>query len=299
MLQNQSNYVQALYYDNNLYKEFSFVHQEDSMANLPYLTNSELERISNILGDTSSGFTGSEISRLLSLCNIPDAWPNGTKRLRLFNSFANYSNQNKNSNCVYAFIKEALAPARWLDSPTGRAAMALQINEVLALKGVQINNRNEFITVRTAETVSDAKQRASQLSQKLYNLHIHSFVLKCCREELLQDNYFHAVFEAAKSLTDRIASETGLNLDGTKLIEKAFSIEHPAIVMNKLQTDSEKNQHRGLKELLLGINYSVRNVTAHELKIKWAIEEDKAINMLSIISSLHKELDECHFIRQV
>jgi hypothetical protein len=40
--------------------------------------------------------------------------------------------------------------------------------------------------------------------------------------------------------------------------------------MNRLQTDSEKNQHRGLKEMLLGINYSVRNVTAHKLKIKWA-----------------------------
>lgn len=51
--------------------------------------------------------------------------------------------------------------------------------------------------------------------------------------------------------------------------------------------------------MLLGINYSVRNVTAHELKIKWAVSEDKAINMLSIISALHKELDECHFIKQV
>jgi len=115
----------------------------------------------------------------------------------------------------------------------------------------------------------------------------------------LQDNYFHAVFEAAKSLTDRIARETDLNLDGTQLIERAFSLEHPAVVMNKLETNSEKNQHRGLKEMLLGINYSVRNVTAHELKIKWAVNEDKAINMLSIISSLHKELDECHFIKQL
>jgi len=269
------------------------------MINLPYLTNSELERISNILGETSSGFTGSEISRLLAICNIPDAWPNGTKRIRLFDSFANCCNQNKNSNCVYAFIQEALALSRWLDCPSGRETMAVNINEVLALKGVQINNKNEFIPVKTAETVSEAKCRASQLSKKLYNLHAHSFVLRCCREELLQDNYFHAVFEAAKSLTDRIAVETELNLDGTQLIERAFSLEHPAVVMNKLETNSEKNQHRGLKEMLLGINYSVRNVTAHELKIKWAINEDKAINMLSIISSLHKELDECHFIKQL
>lgn len=269
------------------------------MVNLPYLSNSELEQISNILGETSSGFKGSEISRMLAICNIPDAWPNGTKRIRLFNSFANCCNQNKSSNCVYAFIQESLAPSRWLDCPAGRETMVVKLNEVLALKGIQINDRNEFIPVKTAETISEAKRRASQLSQKIYNLHFHALVLKCCREELLQYNYFHAVFEAAKSLTDRIAEETDLNLDGAQLIERAFSLERPAIVMNKLETISEKNQHRGLKEMLLGINYSVRNVTAHELKIKWAINEDKAINMLSIISSLHKELDECHFIKQL
>lgn len=83
---------------------------------------------------------------------------------------------------------------------------------------------------------------------------MHPEVLKCCKEELLQENYFHAVHEAAKSLTDRISVETGLELDGAPLIERAFSVEKPAIVLNTLRTSSEKNQHRGLKELLLGVN---------------------------------------------
>ena len=268
------------------------------MASFPHLTNGELERISNILGNTSTGFTGSEISRLFAVCHIPDALPNGTKRVRLFDSFANCCNQNKSSNCVFAFIQEALVPSRWLERPTGRDTMAVEINEVLALKGIQLNDKNEVVAVKTARTVSEAKSRASRLNKKLYDLHVHAYVMQCCREELLQENYFHAVFEAAKSLTDRIVNRTGLNLDGAPLIERAFSLEHPAIVMNKLETNSEKNQHRGLKEMLLGINYSVRNVTAHELKIKWVIDEDSAINMLSIISALHKELDECHFIMQ-
>ena len=191
-----------------------------------------------------------------------------------------------------------MTPSRWLDSPDGRDSMRTKINEVLALKGIQLNEKNEYVRVQVAETVSEAKRRASQLSKKLYDLHVHPSVMKCCKEELLQENYFHAVFEAAKSLTDRIAEETSLSLDGTQLIERAFSMDKPGVVMNKLQTSSERNQHRGLKEMLLGINYSVRNVTAHELKIKWAIDEDEAVNMLSIISALHKELDNCYFIRQ-
>lgn len=49
--------------------------------------------------------------------------------------------------------------------------------------------------------------------------------------------------------------------------------------------------------MFLGVNYAVRNVTAHELRIKWNIEEGKALNMLVIISALHKILDDCQFAR--
>jgi uncharacterized protein (TIGR02391 family) len=185
-----------------------------------------------------------------------------------------------------------------MDGPEAREDMRIKINEVLILKGIQINEKNEYNRVQAAETLSEAKRRASQLNRRLYDLHIHYLVMKCCKEELLEENYFHAVHEAAKSLTDRISEETGLDLDGTRLIERVFSLENPAVVMNTLQTESEKNQHRGLKEMLLGVNYAIRNVTAHELKIKWIINEDEAINMLTIISVLHRQLDGCHFIKQ-
>ncbi len=269
------------------------------MGQFPRLTESEVERISNILGDTASGFTGSEIGRLLEICHIPDAWPNGTKRIRIFNSLAEQCNRDQTPNCVYRFIQEALMPSRWLDAPSACAEMRTKVNEVLLLKGLRLTEENQYEQVKTATTISEAKQRASQLGKKMYDMHMHPMVLSCCKEELLVENYFHAVLEAAKSLTDRIAEGTNLHLEGTKLIERAFSIENPAVVMNTLRTKSEQNQHRGLKERLLGINYAVRNVTAHELKIKWAIEEDSAINMLSIISALHKELDNCHFIWQL
>lgn len=71
------------------------------------LLNSELEKISNILGATNGGFTGSEISGLLMICSIPDIDSNNTKRYRLFNAFADKCNRNGNSDCVYRFIKEA------------------------------------------------------------------------------------------------------------------------------------------------------------------------------------------------
>ncbi len=42
----------------------------------------------------------------------------------------------------------------------------------------------------------------------------------------------------------------------------------------------------------------VRNVTAHELKIKWVVNELEAIDILTTISFFHKQLDECFVVPQ-
>jgi hypothetical protein len=43
-----------------------------------------LERICDVLADTSTGFTGSEIGKLLTRLNIADPLPQMTKRVRLY-----------------------------------------------------------------------------------------------------------------------------------------------------------------------------------------------------------------------
>ena len=47
-----------------------------------------LEMISNILGDTTEGLTGTEIHRFLLQANIDDIDQTNTKRYRLFNALA-------------------------------------------------------------------------------------------------------------------------------------------------------------------------------------------------------------------
>lgn len=262
----------------------------------PLLSSSEIETISSIIGATETGLTGSEITRILQLCRIPDNYQGYTKRIRLFNSFAERISIDNNSDCVYLFIKETMMPARWLSNTEAEHKMRIQINEVLALKGLQLNDSNEFISIEIATTVSEAKQRASKLKEKLFNLNAHREVLNCCTEELLSLDYFHAVNEAAKSLTNRISQSTGLSDDGTNLIEKAFSTTNPSVILSDLSSKSKRNEYRGIKEMFLGINYAVRNVTAHEMRINWDVNEDEAINVLSIISALHKILDKCQFI---
>ena len=127
---------------------------------------------------------------------------------------------------------------------------------------------------------------------------LHADVVKCCKEEYLQENYFHAVFEAAKSLSEKVREKTGLQEDGSTLFNTVFSVNNPRLALNSLQTSTEKNLQNGLKEMLNGVTHMVRNVTAHELKVKWVVNEQDAIDILTTISFLHKQLDECFVVPQ-
>ena len=114
---------------------------------------------------------------------------------------------------------------------------------------------------------------------------------------LLAQDYFHAVHEAAKSLCDRVRMMSGLPLDGTELFQTAFSVSNPYIAFNSLRTSSERNQQNGLKEMLCGVIHMIRNVTAHELRIHWNVNEKDAIDILTQISYLHKLLDACTTVK--
>ena len=119
----------------------------------------------------------------------------------------------------------------------------------------------------------------------------HPDIFKYCKAELLAENYFHSVFEAAKSVADKIRLKTGLAEDGSSLIDKAFSVNNPMIKINDLLTATEKSEHKGFANLLKGMFGMFRNTTAHTPKIKWEINEDDALDMFSLISLIHRRLD--------
>ena len=121
---------------------------------------------------------------------------------------------------------------------------------------------------------------------------IHSEVFKYCRSELIKDNYFHAVLEAAKSIAERIRKMTGLNNDGSELFDKAFSVKYPLLALNNLQTDSEKSEQKGFVNLLKGIFGAFRNPHAHAPKVVWPLSEQDAIDLLTMVSYVHRKLDK-------
>ena len=109
------------------------------------------------------------------------------------------------------------------------------------LKGIEIRDDGNFYKITKAESLSEVERRTRELKNKLSCYGAHQRVLICCREELLVDDYFHAVQEAEKGICDRVREMSGLLTDGNELIQTAFSVKNPYIVLHSLGTTSEQN----------------------------------------------------------
>jgi uncharacterized protein (TIGR02391 family) len=261
------------------------------MTSIPKINESHLEAICDILGDTGKGLTGSEIGKLLSSCNIIDTEPSITKRIRLFVALRLKQNRDNCSNNVLNFIQTALDPARFVGRSQEFNRLRDDINEALAFAGYQLGENGRLKAVTQAYTLNEAQERASRLRSKLNERRVHPDVLRFSRAELLQENYFHAVFEATKSVAQKIRDKTGLIVDGAEIVDEAFRISAPLLAINSLRTETEQSEQKGFANLLKGMFGTFRNVTGHVPKIMWPICEEDALDLLSIVSYLHRRLD--------
>lgn len=267
----------------------------EAMAEVILFTNAQITQLSHLFGDEI--MTGSEISRVLERVGIQDNSGASTKWRRLEYAFTERQNRDGAGNAILRFIQEVLAPVNYVQNQDTSEDRRSRLNGILSFSGIQYRADGQFERITVAKTIDDAQKRVQSILPKLRQRGVHGRVLQYCTEELLKENYFHAVFEATKSLADRVRQMTDLEGDGTTLYDRAFSTSAPYLVLNNLQTESERSQQVGFCLMLKGINSMVRNVTAHTPKIKWIIEEDEAIDILTTISFLHKNLDNCQVVR--
>jgi uncharacterized protein (TIGR02391 family) len=254
----------------------------------------QLEAIAAALGDTSDGLTGSEIAHLLATCSIVDVDPTLTKRHRLYNAFVKEQNQRQDRTHILGFIRHSMKPARFVQCPERFEPMRTHLNQALAFAGLAVDASGTLATVEQARTLSEAQRRAQELRANLTTRGVHPDVLRFCREELLADNYFHAVLEAVKSVADKLRARTGLTDDGAALVDRALTGDPPMLAINPLKTESEKSEQRGLANLLRGTFGMFRNTTAHEARINWPMTKEDAEDLFSLVSLIHRRLDAAH-----
>lgn len=258
----------------------------------PVLDAAVLESICRTIADTYDGLTGTEIGSLLLQCKINDVDPSATKWRRLFSAFTVWQNKHQCSNNILTFIQSALEPVRYIGKEEIFHARRNEVNKRLSFIGIELNERGKFNLVLKATTIAEAQQRASHFKYKLEVRNVHVAIFEYCKPELLNENYFHSIFEAVKSVAERLRNMTGLYADGIALVDTAFSTTNPLIRINLLKTDTDRSEHLGLMNLIKSLFGLIRNPTAHKPKIMFTIEEDEALDLMVMVSFVHKKLDK-------
>jgi hypothetical protein len=76
------------------------------------------------------------------------------------------------------------------------------LTDPYAYAGYELAESGKVQTCAPFRTLSESQRRANRLRADLQKRGVHSDILRACRAEPLQENYFHVVLEAIKSMNN-------------------------------------------------------------------------------------------------
>jgi uncharacterized protein (TIGR02391 family) len=261
------------------------------MERIPPFGTQNLEAACRVLADTDRGLTGAQIEHILRDMNVADVSPEMTKWKRLFNALGGAQNQHQVGNHLIMFINRAMNPVGYARDKVAFEWRRDELNVVLAFSGFCVREDGKVARSSKVSTLAGARARAGRMKAALENRQVHPEVLRYCRAEFVEENYFHAVLEATKGVAERIRNLSGLHSDGADLVNAAFAIKNPILSLNSLATETERSEQKGFSNLLIGLFGAIRNPLAHAPKIAWPMPEEDALDVLTLISFLHRKLD--------
>lgn len=268
------------------------------------IEDAKLEALANKLV-TLPELTHTNIDKYLVECSIQDIStksksvglgyiPGDSKSKRIYKCFINEVHRTNNDLKIVSFIERALDPSRFADSKRYDDVLN-DINSVLLFMGCEINKSGKVKIVKKATTIDEVQERINALENEAKKRNVHLEVLKYCKREYLDKDYFHAQFEASKGLFQRIRDLTNQNVDGTKLINGVFSTDEPMLILPnlKLTERTDKDEFLGYKHLFEYVVNAVRNPEGHTPRILASEELGECLDNFVIISRCHRFLDNC------
>lgn len=106
------------------------------------------------------------------------------------------------------------------------------------------------------------------------------------------DEYYdEAVRKASQRFANRAKELTNRpDLDGSALMEQAFSAQSPLLEFSDRGTMIERDEHDGYRFLAVGLTRALRNVLSHT--DSYGLDQNSALEWLTFISAMHRRLDQ-------
>jgi uncharacterized protein (TIGR02391 family) len=128
-------------------------------------------------------------------------------------------------------------------------------------------------------------------STGLGSFKFHPEVVKHCQKLLTQGHYANCVNEACKAYNNAVQLKSGNDKDGQDLMFTVWG-ENGNLRFNQYKTESEINEHEGVKFISGGLMRGLRNPTAHTPAITTGTTFQECVEVLSTTSYLFGKLDK-------
>lgn len=119
-------------------------------------------------------------------------------------------------------------------------------------------------------------------------LELHPEIARAASKRYLAGQYADAVEASVKALNALVRMRSGLEHDGTTLMERAFNPSNPVLKFNQLVDQSDRDEQKGFMMMFCGAVAGLRNPRAHKF-----IQDDpeRALEFIAYVSLLAKLLD--------
>jgi uncharacterized protein (TIGR02391 family) len=249
------------------------------------ITGMVLEEIARAIGDT---YTGSQLPRFLLDAGIPEASiPPSVVGSKWEYVFAVLEQLHDGGSASRRELRQFIGG--WLSGlhhTPPDAGVQKRIVALLAQQGWHIREGRLVIGPRTGDALGALTPVARDAQLAI----LHADVREVATRYLESGHMEVAIFEAFKAINNRVKAMTGLDLDGSPLMGRAFADSNAPLVLADLSTETGRSIQAGFRFLFMGAVQGIRNPDAHE-QFK-PLDDGEAFEMLTFASMLMRRLDE-------
>jgi uncharacterized protein (TIGR02391 family) len=124
---------------------------------------------------------------------------------------------------------------------------------------------------------------------------LHPIVAQSSYEMFRNGHLREAVLNSIVAIFDLIRERTGIGADGPNLVNRAFSLTDPYLVLSELESESGQNDQKGFIQVFNGSYQGIRNPKAHTLTHD--LTAPKAAQYLVYASLLARRVEESRLVK--